>query len=281
MPEFKVLRRELRDSHEFREALTFGENSEATSALRRAELLEFVQHNLDCANSTGVMGDCSMIQAIDMPDLASLWNSIGPLLGGASSRSVEDRNSRPEDSAFQQDSEDFPVLVAMYANNRPRYLQQVLQGLIWSSRSVVSRARFASRPPSLNSDGFENTEQHGFCFRSEGGGRRARDSFRERHERLLAAKTSKTGLQPTGLTMPHGLLPKKRPALLLGGEADDTAAHASGGRMAGAEAPPAPSTNSGSFADAARSTRTRIVDMRGRGGEEKEGGGYSPPSSRP
>jgi hypothetical protein len=33
MPEFKVLRRELRDSHEFREALTFGENSEATSAL--------------------------------------------------------------------------------------------------------------------------------------------------------------------------------------------------------------------------------------------------------
>ena len=85
-PEFKVLRRELRDSHEFREALTFGENSEATSALRRAELLEFVQHNLDCANSTGVMGDCSMIQAIDMPDLASLWNSIGPLLGGASSR---------------------------------------------------------------------------------------------------------------------------------------------------------------------------------------------------
>jgi hypothetical protein len=70
-----------------------------------------------------------MIQALDMPDLASLWNSIGPLLGGASSRSVEDRNSRPEDSAFQQDSEDFPVLVAMYANNRPRYLQQVLQGL--------------------------------------------------------------------------------------------------------------------------------------------------------
>jgi len=115
----------------------------------------------------------------------------------------------------------------------------------------------------------------------EGGGRRARDSFRERHERLLAAKTSKTGLQPTGLTMPHGLLPKKRPALLLGGEADDTAAHASGGRMAGAEAPPAPSTNSGSFADAARSTRTRIIDMRGRRGEEKEGGGYSPPSSRP
>jgi len=112
----------------------------------------------------------------------------------------------------------------------------------------------------------------------EGGGRRARDSFRERHEPLLAAKT---GLQPTGLTMPHGLLPKKRPALLLGGEADDTAAHASGGRMAGAEAPPAPSTNSGSFADAARSTRTRIIDMRGRRGEEKEGGGYSPPSSRP
>jgi hypothetical protein len=128
-PEFNVLHGELRDSHEFREALTFGENSEATSALRRAELLGFVQHNLDCANSTGVMGDCSMLQALDMPDLARLWNSIGPLLGGASSRSVEDRNSRPEDSAFQQDSEEFPVLVAIYANNRPRYLQQVLQGL--------------------------------------------------------------------------------------------------------------------------------------------------------
>ena len=71
-PEFNVLHGELRDSHEFREALTFGENSEATSALRRAELLEFVQHNLDCANSTGVMGDCSMLQALDMPDLASL-----------------------------------------------------------------------------------------------------------------------------------------------------------------------------------------------------------------
>ena len=32
-PEFNVLHGELRDSHEFREALTFGENSEATSAL--------------------------------------------------------------------------------------------------------------------------------------------------------------------------------------------------------------------------------------------------------
>jgi hypothetical protein len=112
----------------------------------------------------------------------------------------------------------------------------------------------------------------------EGGRGSVRDSLRQREESLLAAKA---GLNPTGLTMAHGLLPKKRQALLPGGDDDESAAHASGGRRAGAEAPPAPSTNSGSFADAARSTRTRIVDTRGRGGKEKEGGGYSPPSSRP
>ena len=114
--------------------------------------------------------------------------------------------------------------------------------------------------------------------RGEGGRGSVRDSLRQREESLLAAKA---GLNPTGLTMAHGLLPKKREALLPGGDDDESAAHASGGRRAGAEAPPAPSTNSGSFADAARSTRTRIVDTRGRGGKEKEGGGYSPPSSRP
>ena len=39
---------------------------------------------------------------------------------------VEDKNSRPKDFAFQQDSEEFLVLVAIYANNPPLYLQQVL-----------------------------------------------------------------------------------------------------------------------------------------------------------
>ena len=134
----QVLHRELRESREFQEALASGEISEATSDLRRRELLDFVKRNLGC-NSTSSLEVCFELEALDMSNLAKLWNRVGPLLGGEKmgnsiirGLSTRDHRHSPEHvsddgrTVFQEDSGDFQMIVAIYANNRPHYLQQVL-----------------------------------------------------------------------------------------------------------------------------------------------------------
>jgi hypothetical protein len=74
-----------------------------------------------------------------MSNLAKLWNRVGPLLGGEKmgnsiirGLSTRDHRHSPEHvsddgrTVFQEDSGDFQMIVAIYANNRPHYLQQVL-----------------------------------------------------------------------------------------------------------------------------------------------------------
>ena len=147
----QVLRRELQESHEFQEALASGKISEATSYQRRNELLDFVERNLGCNSTSGSLEVCSMLHALDMPNLAKLWNRVGPLLGKEKNgdgglRELSLRNHRQswpgvvsEDrmTVSQEDLKDFPILVAIYANNRPHYLKQVFLLVCYQAHAYV------------------------------------------------------------------------------------------------------------------------------------------------
>lgn len=117
--EIAVIIMELRGSKEHQDLLESARNSEVSSTAALQNFYEFVRRNLGCKDRANPLSSCPEIHLLGMQGLAKLWNRESPLRGlERSFAKVEYDNPRP--------LQPFRLVVAIYANNRPHYLHQVL-----------------------------------------------------------------------------------------------------------------------------------------------------------
>lgn len=120
--EIAVIIMELRGSKEHQDLLESARNSEVSSTAALQNFYEFVRRNLGCKDRANPLSSCPEIHLLGMQGLAKLWNRESPLRGlERSFAKVEYDNPRP--------LQPFRLVVAIYANNRPHYLHQVLDSL--------------------------------------------------------------------------------------------------------------------------------------------------------
>jgi hypothetical protein len=110
---------ELRNSKEHRDLLKSAESAQVSSSTALQTFCEFVWRNLGCAVRTQPLSSCAELHLLKMQGLARLWNREGSLRG-------QERSSAKFKHGKPGDLQPIRMVVAIYANNRPRYLEQVL-----------------------------------------------------------------------------------------------------------------------------------------------------------
>ena len=116
------LRKELRESQEFEKAVQSGQTFASLLNEQKKDMIRFVEKNFGCRRHiTPFASDCYGIHVKSIRDIATLWNEKGTLLGLRHETEDSLNKILPPSGNLAK----FGLVVVIYANNRPVYLQQV------------------------------------------------------------------------------------------------------------------------------------------------------------